>query len=169
MELKEEILRVLVDRAISFLSSDMQIEVIDDDIKIESPREVKLKKNTSVIGTSGDTSVLIAMGYDDKLLDNMLEQFLEGESVDDEEYEEMRNSTSCEVANIIVGNALANLKNQENIGITPPILIYEGKSLYRYKNSQILNAEIKTNFDNMLITVVGPRESFVKELNIKEL
>ena len=122
-----------------------------------------------MIGTGGSIQVLITMGYDDNLLDKLVEAFLEGEEVDEEELDEIKESVSCEIINTVVGNALKNPLDGTTLGITPPILIYEAKSLFRQKSSQIATSVLKTEFGEMLLTAVGPKETFSKILNFKEL
>ena len=129
----------------------------------------QLRKNTAMIGTGGSVQVLITMGYDDVLLEKLMKAFLEGEEVDEEEIDEVRESVSSEVINTIVGNALVNPIDGTALSITPPILIYEAKSLFKNKSSRIAAATISTEFGDMLLTVVGPKESFVNALNFKEL
>jgi CheY-specific phosphatase CheX len=166
---EHEILLPLVKRSVSFLRDDLGINVSSDTINIQSPKKIQLKKNTAMIGTGGSIQVLITMGYDDKLLDKVVEAFLEGEEAEADELDEIKESVSCEVVNTIVGNALKNPLDGTTLGITPPILIYEAKSLFKQKSSQIATAIIKTEFGEMLLTAVGPKESFSKTLNFKEL
>jgi len=167
--LEHDILSPLIQRSISFLKDDLEIDVISENIDIISPKKVKLKKNTAMLGTGGSVQVLITMGYDDKLLDKVVEAFLEGEEAEEDELEEIQESVSCEVVNTIVGNALKNPLDGTTLGITPPILISEAKSLFKQKSSEIAAATIKTKFGEMLLTVVGPKELFSKTLNFKEL
>jgi len=167
--LEHEVLSPLIQRSISFLKDDLEIDVIVEHIDIMSPKKVKLKKNTAMLGTGGSVQVLITIGYDDKLLEKVVEAFLEGEEVEEDELEEIQESVSCEVVNIIVGNALKNPLDGTTLGITPPILISEAKSLFKQKSAQIAAATIKTEFGEMLLTVVGPKELFSKALNFKDL
>ena len=169
LQFENDILTPIVERSITFLKEDLDIEVSSNSVEILSPKKVELKKNTAMIGTGGNVQVLITMGYDDELLDRVVEAFLEGEEVDDDELDEIRESVSCEVVNTIVGNALKNPLDGTTLSITPPILIYEAKSLFKHKDSKIAVATIKTEFGDMLLTTTGPKESFEKELNFKEL
>jgi len=68
-----------------------------------------------------------------------------------------------------VGNALHNPVDETTLSITPPILINEAKSLSKHKNSKISIATIQTVFGDMLLTIIEPKDKFVKELNFKEL
>lgn len=122
-----------------------------------------------MIGTGGTVQVLITIGYDDTLLDKLVEAFLEGEEVEEDEREEIYESVSSEFINTVVGNALQNPVDGSTLSITPPVLIYEAKSLFKQKGSQISIATIKTQYGDMLLTIIGPKESFSKKLNFKEL
>lgn len=166
---EHEILQPLVKRSMSFLKDDLGIAIDSQEINIMFPKKIELKKNTAMIGTGGSIQVLITMGYDDTLLDKLVEAFLEGEEVEEEELDEIRESVSCEIVNTIVGNALKNPLDGTTLGISPPILIYEAKSLFKQKSSQVAIAKIKTEFGEMLLSAVGPKESFSKVLNFKEL
>ncbi|MFT5661394.1 MAG: CheY-specific phosphatase CheX [Sulfurimonas sp.] len=169
LSFEHEIISPLVKRSISFLQNDLEINVSSDSTDGVSTKKVNLKKNTAMIGTGGSVQVLVTMGYDDALLDKIIEAFLEGEEIDEDEMDEVKESVSCEVINTIVGNALKNPLDDTALSITPPILIYEATSLFKQKSSQIVTATIKTEFGEMLVTVVGPKASYSKTLNFKEL
>lgn len=165
----KDTLEPIMNRTMSFLEEDMGIAVISKAIEILSPKKVELKKNTVMIGTGGSIQVILTIGYDDLLLDKLVEAFLEGEKIDDDEKDEIRESVSCEFLNTVVGNAMTNFAGDGVISITPPVLIYEAKSLFKYKDSKIVTATIKTDFGDMTLAAVGPRELFEKELEFKEL
>ncbi len=168
-EIEQEILSPMLERTVSFLTEDMQISVTSNNIEIVSPNQVELKKNTAMIGTGGSIQVIITMSYDDKLLEKLVEVFLEGEEAPEDEIDEIRESVSSEIVNTIVGNALTNPLDGTTLSITPPILIYEAKSLFKHKSSKIATAIVNTEFGDMLLTVIGPKESFADTLNFKEL
>ncbi|MFA6137225.1 MAG: chemotaxis protein CheX [Sulfurimonas sp.] len=168
-EIETEILLPMLERAISFLTDDMQIKVTSNSAEVVCPNQVELKKNTAMIGTGGSIQVIITMSYDDQLLEKLVEVFLEGEEADEDELDEIRESVSSEIVNTVVGNALTNPLDGTTLTITPPILIYEAKSLFKHKSSRIATAIVTTEFGDMLLTVIGPKESFADALNFKEL
>ena len=168
-KIEKDILMPIVNRTVSFLNDDMGITVISHDLEIICPNKVELKKNTSMIGTGGTIQVIITMSYDDDVLEELVKAFLEGEEADEGEMDEIRESVSSEIANTVVGNALTNPVDGTILTITPPVLIYEAKSLFRHKSSAIAMARVKTNFGEILLTAIGPKESFANELNFKEL
>jgi len=145
---------LLMDRSISFLQEDMNIKVINSKFEITCPKKTKLKENMAMIGLGGNINSLVCIGSDDILLDKIVEAFLEGEIINDKDLNDIRESVSCEVANIIIGNAITTLAKDSIINITPPIFIYKGKSLFKDKTSKITITTIKTNFGEMLISVI---------------
>jgi len=166
---KDDILEPLIKRAISFTQEKAEIKILDTKVEITCPNKIELKKNTAMLGTGGSIQIIITLGYDNILLDKLVEAFLEGDKVDNGELEEIRESVACEVVNIIVGNALKNPINDTVLSITPPILIYEAKKIFKYRNSKIATAVIMTQYGEMLISAIGPKELFVEELEFKEL
>ena len=167
--IERDILIPMLDRSVSFFNDDMGIEVTSKSSQVICPKHVELKKNTAMVGTGGSIQVIITMSYDDMLLERLVEAFLEGDEAEEDEMDEIRESVSSEIVNTIVGNALTNPLDGTMLTLTPPVLIYEAKSLFRHKSSSIATATIVTKFRDMLLTVIGPKESFAEELNFKEL
>lgn len=167
--IEKELLMPMLERSVSFFNNDMGISVTSKSSEVVCPKQVELKKNTAMVGTGGTIQVIITMSYNDILLEKLVEAFLEGEEPEEEEMDELRESVSSEIVNIIVGNSLTNPVDGTLLTLTPPVLIYEAKSLFRHKSSGIATATIVTEFGDMLLTVIGPKESFADELNFKEL
>ena len=153
------ILDSLVKRSQSFLKEEMSIDIISISEEESSPPKVELQKNTSMISVSGSVEILIVMGYNDALLEKLIDAFLEGEEVEDDELDEIRESVSSEIVNIIVGNALFNPVDNTVLHISPPILIYEAKFLFQQKNSHISITRIETQFGDMLLSTIMPSKT----------
>ena len=164
-----DVIKPIIKRAKSFLEEDMKIPILEHKVEIINSEHLLLKKNTAMIGTGGNIKIIITIGYDDEVLEKLVEAFSYGEVFKDEELEAIRESVSCEVANIVVGNAITNPLNESILSITPPVLIYEAKSLAKYKNSIIVTATIKTEFGEVQVSAIGPKELFVNILEFKEL
>lgn len=156
------ILNSLVNRTQSFLEEEMSIDVLSIHQEPSSPPKVQLQKNTSMISVSGSIEVLITMGYNDILLERLIDAFLEGEEVSDEEREEIKESVSSEILNIIVGNALFNPHDETVLHISPPILIYDAKFLFQHKDSYIAITRIETTFGSLILSAIMPSTSTIK-------
>lgn len=159
----KNMLVLLMDRTISFLKEDMGIEVIDEKLEVTCPQKIKLKKNTAMIGLGGDVNSLVSIGTDDELLKKITNNFIDDEEFDIDEIQGINESMCCEIANIIIGNVLKST-DDTTINITPPILVYEAKSLFKYKNAAITTATIKTNYGEALVSIVMSSELFENEL-----
>lgn len=143
-----------------FLQEDMDIEINDVERKEDDLTALSLKDYTSMIGTGGTLNLMILISYDDTLLDHLVELFMEGEEVDPEEAEEIRDSVSGETINTIMGLALPTFPNRgKGVTITPPITINDAANIKKYKDSKIVNAIIKTPYGELSISAVGPIEA----------
>ena len=154
------ILDALILQSKLFLSEDMDIEVQQVDIMDNSPDKLILKNYTSMIGTGGKLNLMIVISFEDNLLDKLVELFMDGEDVEDDEKEELYDSVSGETINTIIGLALPTFPNRgKGVTITPPITIRDASNIKKYKNSKIISAEIITSFGSLSISAMGSEDS----------
>jgi chemotaxis protein CheX len=154
------ILDALILQTKLFLSGDMDIEI--EDVKIDelNPDKLILKDFTSMIGTGGTLNAMIVVSFEEKMLDHLVELFMDGEEVDEEELEEVRDSVTGETINTIIGLALPTFPNRgKGVTITPPITINDASNIKKYKNSKIVSAEILTSYGKLTISAVGSEDS----------
>lgn len=155
-DILKELLLPLQERTVQYLELDLEIpaqaQVISDKVFVDSYSI----KNSSLLATSGSVEVYIAMGYDGTLFEEIVKVFLQGDEVPSEEIAEIKESISCEVINIIVGNAIKNPIDSTSLNITPPLYIDEMSSVFKDKNSNILTTNIKTQYGNIYIAITHP-------------
>lgn len=161
----ERILQPLAVRTKEFLEEDMEIVINEFQEPVCSLKTVELKRNTAVIGIGGSARFMVAISYDDDLLDKLVEIFLEGEAINPLEKDEIYESVSMEVANTVIGNALRNPIDDSVLTITPPIYVYEAKSLTRSKNARTLVSTIQTQYGKLSLFAIYPDMM----MDIKEL
>jgi len=151
------ILDALILQSKLFLNGDMGINIEDvktDEVDIN---KLQLKDYTSMVGTGGSLNILIVITYQQSLLDYLMEQFLEGEEVSEDERQDYLDSVSGEVINTIIGLALPTFPNRgKGVTITPPIMINDASHITKNKNSEIISANIVTDQGEMSIGAVGP-------------
>ncbi len=145
-------LNPMIDRTKEFLEEDMGLSVINFKETTSYVDSNSLQKNIAMIGVSGSANFMMALSYDDQLIEKLVEVFLEGEELHEDEKEEAFESIANEVANTIIGNALPHDNNQ--LFITPPIFIKEAKSLSKTKNSKILISTIETKYGKLSIMAI---------------
>lgn len=166
---KDNILKPVIERVKSYMERDMGIKLLkNQDFEINYPMHIKLNKNTAIISTIGRVNIILAIGYDDELLDRLTNSYLEGEKVSAKEYVELREGAACEVANTIVGNVIEDPLDRSPVQISPPIFINGGKSLSQYKGikspNKIAMVDIATEFGRIVISAMGPKEYFMDAL-----
>ncbi|MBF0264916.1 MAG: chemotaxis protein CheX [Gammaproteobacteria bacterium] len=147
-----------------FLSEDMEIsdiEVIEthDSTNLELDR-LELRDYTSMIATGGKLNAMIVISYDMKLLNHLVEVFMDGEEVSDEEKQEIIDSVSGETINTIMGLALPQFPGRgKGVTITPPITVNDATNIKKYKNSRIISATIQTEYGCLSISALGSEDS----------
>ncbi len=150
----EYILSPIVNRITTYLQSDININ-LNKKAKFSYTNidKIALKKFTSYIHISGLVEVSVCMSYDLFLLDEILEEFNQGESIDDEELSDYRESVSMEVLNIIVGNALFNPYDKTILEITSPFITDYDELCSHDINEKIAHVIIDTEFGEMQVLV----------------
>jgi chemotaxis protein CheX len=153
------ILDALVLQTKIFLSEDLSMAIKNVDINLHQDKLV-LKDYTSMIGSGGNINLMFVISFETSLLNKLLELFMEGEEVDSEDEQELKNSVSGETLNIIMGLALPSFPNRgANVTITPPVSIKDASNIKKYKDSKIVSAIINTEYGVMSISALGSEDS----------
>ena len=163
----KDVLRPIIKRVKTYLEEELNIDVFNTS-EITCPKNIHLKKNTVMIGTTGSIKLIISLGFDEKLLNIIVEKFLGEDNITDYTLEEVRDSVACEVTNTIIGNAIDNPVDESDIYITPPVLVCSGKTLNKEKNSKFAFITFITKYGEIELTAVGPKEQFENKLEFSE-
>jgi chemotaxis protein CheX len=143
-----------------FLQGDMDIEITKVEVMDSESQKLALKDYTSMIGVGGKLSLIVAISYDLTILDALVDVFMDGEKVEDEELEDIRNSVAGETINTIMGLSLPTFPNRgKGVTITPPIAINDASNLTKHRNSKIVSATITTNYGIVIISAIGTQDS----------
>jgi chemotaxis protein CheX len=154
------ILDALILQAKQFLSEDMGIEIENIEIFDDSPNKLILKDYTSMIGTGGKLNIMVVISFESTVLDKLVDLFMEGEEVEEEEREEVYDSVSGETINTIIGLALPQFPNRgKGVTITPPITISDASNIKKCKKSKIVTVNVVTKYGNMSISALGSEDS----------
>lgn len=150
------ILDALILQTKLFLQGDMDIEITDINSSVLDTQQLILKQHTSMIGIGGKLNLMSIISFDDELLNKLVELFMEGEEVDEDEEDEIKESVTGEVINTIIGLALPTFPNRgKGVTITPPITINDASKLKKHKNSKIITANITTEFGQLSVSAIG--------------
>ncbi len=162
----KDILIPIIKRVKSYLEEEFNIDVFNTS-EISCPKDIHLKKNTVMIGTSGSIKLIISLGFDEKLIDKIVDIFMGEDNISDFDLSEIKNSVICEVTNTIIANVIDNPVDESNIYITPPVLISEAKTLNKNKDSKFVFVTFITKYGEIELTAVGPKEQFEDILEFK--
>lgn len=139
-----------------FLQEDMDIAIKNVKTPNLESINLSLKQHTSMIGIGGKINAMTIISFDDEMLMKLVELFMDGEEVDPDEADEIKESVTGEVINTILGLALSTFPNRgKGVTITPPITINDTKNLIKHKNSNILSVDIETEFGSLSISAIG--------------
>ena len=104
--------------------------------------------------------MLIAFSFDDSLVSALYDRMTAGMVIPDEEKEALRQSVIGEVVNIILGHCTADFSSQQDVSLTPPVILRQRKSLRRMKDAVFVGRSLKTDYGCVDINLVGPCELF---------
>lgn len=142
-----------------FMQEDMGIKINSVETVNEELDKLVLKTNTSMIGTGGKLNLMIVISFDESLINHLVELFMEGEEVDEEEKEEVYDSVSGETINTIIGLALPTFPNRgKGVSITPPITINDVTNMKKHKNAKIMSANVQTEHGSLSISAIGTED-----------
>ena len=154
------ILDALILQTKLFLTGDMDIEIEEVKINELNPDKLVLKDYTSMIGTGGTFNSMIVISFENKILEHLVELFMDGEEVSQDEIDEVKDSVTGETINTIIGLALPTFPNRgKGVTITPPITVNDASNIKKYKNSIIVTADIATKYGKLSISAVGSEDS----------
>ena len=150
------ILDALILQTKLFLSEDMDIEIQDVVVDDTNPEKLILQNYTSMIGTGGSLNSMVIVSFDKLLLKSLVDIFMDGEEVEEDEKDEVFTSVTGETLNTIIGLSLPIFPNRgKGITITPPVAIGDASSIKKDKNSKILKATVNTEFGKMDICIIS--------------
>ena len=150
----EYILSPVVNRATTYLQSDMKISIKNKaEFSYALIDEIKIKEYCSYIHISGLVDVSVCISYDKFLLDKLLHEFNDGYPIKESDVETYRESISKEVINIITGNALFNPYDKTVLEITTPYIIKHDELITHDLNQKIAHVIVDTEYGEMQILV----------------
>ncbi|NOQ29569.1 MAG: hypothetical protein GQ570_00450 [Helicobacteraceae bacterium] len=150
----EYILSPVVNRATTYLQSDMKINIQNKaEFSYSLIGEIQIKEYCAYIHISGLVDVSVCISYDKFLLDKLLNEFNQGHPIKDSEVVEYRESISKEVINIIVGNALFNPYDKTVLEITTPCIVEHDELITHDLHQNIAHVLVDTEYGEMQILV----------------
>jgi chemotaxis protein CheX len=95
-----------------FLTEDMDIEIQKIQRGEGDLDQLSLKSHTSMIGVGGKLNLMVVISFDTPMLEQLVTLFMDGEEVDPDEADDIKESVTGEVINTIIGLALPTFPNR---------------------------------------------------------
>ncbi|MFZ5812921.1 MAG: chemotaxis protein CheX [Thermodesulfobacteriota bacterium] len=163
------LLQALHRRTVGFLRDELGIPVTGQSQHLDDVQRLNLKHLTSIMSATGDTKLYLAYSFDESLIAKAFEAYSQDLDIPEDERAAYVEETAGDIINIIVGNALADLDAQGRaIGLSPPIVITEAKSILRNRGARFASANLDTPHGGLNIHLIGPGELFDDKLDYVE-
>ncbi|MBI3444521.1 MAG: response regulator [Magnetospirillum sp.] len=154
-------------RSRDYLQEEIGLKVERAKPRTGSMDSLQLRDVTSVVQTSGPIQLRIAFSFDRSLLQHIRSVVTAGLHIAPHEKELFLRETAGEVVNSILGHATADLAEKDNdVILSPPTILDEGKLIHRPKKAIFTSIEMSTVRGIADINFIGPAELFDGELNV---
>lgn len=149
----QAILNPIASRTLSFMSDDMGIELVSKDFDILAVTMLSPYPYMVEIGISGSINCSFIMGFEADVLRDAAAVFNDDEQQDAEDtlmYEQV----AFEIANTVLGNAIANFPNHgHGIIITAPSIVAADDELLKKTNAIICSTEIEASVGSIMVAI----------------
>ncbi|MFQ3619610.1 MAG: chemotaxis protein CheX [Spirochaetales bacterium] len=164
----DRFLNNLLERTRQFLEEEGKVPVTQTIVLPDSLDRVDLKELTSILTVEDRLKLIVAFSFDRRLIEAVFEGYTMGLSVSPEEKEAIVEETAGDCINLVVGNALLDFQLPGYaFTVSTPIIINEGKSIQRYKQSHITRGEIVTERGKMFVLCITPGIYYKKTLELE--
>ena len=160
------LVEVVAKRSMTFLQEEIDLDVSNQEIKLEDVHKLELKYLTSLMSIEGPLKVYLAFSFEQDLLERVFQVYSEDIEIEEDEVDMYLEETAGDVINIILGNATADLSNEgPAIYLSPPVIITEAKNIVRHRGAQFITTDLVTDYGNLSVYCVGPKDLFDELLN----
>jgi CheY-specific phosphatase CheX len=154
-------------RTIAYLADEISLPVTTNKMVIGNLDVLELRDITTIVGTGGPVSLLIAYCFDRGLLEHLCRTLTLHLNIAPHEYELFLRETAAEMVNIVLGHATADLAEEGNdVTLSPPVVLEGGRRIHRPKKAMFATLELSTIYGILDIYFIGPPELFDQRLNI---
>ena len=161
-----KIMQSIIKRTRDYFNGEFGIGLIESDGDCGDVDSLTLHDITAILGMGGTANVLISVSFDEKLITILYNKMTSDFVVKDDEVNMFREATAGEIVNIILGHCTVDFQEMktQTVSLTPPVILHKVKHIHRMKNAMFYTQCLRTEFGNMDINLVGPRELFNSNL-----
>ncbi|SCA56920.1 conserved hypothetical protein [Candidatus Terasakiella magnetica] len=159
----EKLMHVVERNVKDYLREEAGVKDIKCKTALRQLSTLQLREVTSTISVAGSINMLLGFSYDEMLLQRVASAFLEEAQASKEECMDM----AGEFINIILGQGAneIDMNNPSPTLFSPPMTMLGAKKVIQHKASQYYSIELETEYGNLHILCIGPKELFDTSLN----
>jgi CheY-specific phosphatase CheX len=162
-----KVMAAVLKRTCDYLEDEIGLHAAKSRSVVGNIDTLTLRTMTTIVGTGGPISLLIAFSFEQKLLDSLCDAATARLNIEPHERQLFLRETAAETANIILGHATEELAEEGNdVMLSPPVVLEEGRCIHRPKKAMFATIELSTELGMFDIHFVGPAELFDQKLNI---
>lgn len=159
--------KAIVEQTRAYLQQEMGGVVTMAEPYITDSDVLVLRHMTVVVGLGGPIAVLVAFSFDQPLAEHMYKVETDGLEQTPEQEELYAREAVAETVNVILGHSTTALAEKDNdVILSPPILIEGTKKIFRPCDSVFVTVTVSTNQGVVDINFAYPKEMFDEHLNV---
>ena len=155
-------------RTRNYLTDEMDIAVSDVRHQGRDLESLKLENLTAVIGIGGPSGLLVAFSFCARMADTLYRRTTASLKIPPGKEDVYRDAALVEIANVIVGNWIADFASRdEHVSMTPPVILEGANRIHHVPNATFRSIAMATGEGALFMHLVGPRNMFDHYLNAR--
>lgn len=155
----KQLIEAIIARTSNFLTDEIELEIIEKICVSKTDKHIKLKQFTALINVNNNLNLSVVLSFDKAIIEKIFVTFVEEElDADPEMLEENIENMVAEFINIVIGNAIADLKNKKTaILFSPPMIIPKATRISYHQKVTFITCDFQTDHGAMSIFCITPQ------------
>ena len=146
----------LTSRLINFLNEQLNIKTKNTHFILNNIEKMQLNSVTTLINVEWQVKVIVLISYQQALFDEIFTRYTDGLFIDKNEKEDALIDSAGDIINIVVGNTLAEIKNQPHaIIMSLPLLIKDKRQITCKHDTLFYQAKLITELGQLDIYLIS--------------
>lgn len=163
----EEIMSSIALRTKAYLDGEFGVSTTLETPLYSESDQLTLPRMTTIIALGGNINMLVAFGFDERLIDLIYQKMTRDFKVGEDEVQMYREAATGEAVNTILGHCTGDLADEAAgaITMTPPVVLEGGKTIRRTKDASFYSQTLNSAYGQMTVSLVGPKVFFDNHLD----
>lgn len=163
----DKIMSSIACRTREYLGGEFDVTITAANTHCSESDQLTLPRMTTVIALGGNINMLVAFGFDERLIDLIFNKMTEDFEIRDDEVRMYREAATGEAVNTILGHCTGDLADDAGmvITMTPPVVLEGVKTIRRMKDASFYTQTLESAYGQVTVNLVGPRMIFDNHLD----